>query len=177
MLELNDLRAIMNETVIIKVPKNNDKLYLRSEHEAETGGKNSNASGMQHSVSIKVKTKKNAKGFPIPISTKSYADGITSSKQDIDDSLKKAGVSKSFIRFAKSFIYDNQMALCAYWYTKDVPFTVFDAYFKAKTSEVDYSSTKIDPKTTDELNADKIEIINYLRNATKNPDLIVDFGK
>lgn len=163
--------AALNETAKypIKAPpadtKSTHQFYVRSELEATTGTTVSGA--LNHGPGIKVYHG----SFPAYEIHINGHDPI-----DVTQIQKDSALNSKQRKYLMSFLHDNQSALVAYWYTKDIPSTVFTDYFRYVSDTVNYNRNQIQQKTFDQLKDDRIVITEYIRNKLGDETIELNFG-
>ena len=165
--------AALDETIHLTPDKHKKfKIMIRTR---SGGGRADNP--IRHSTSIKV-TLPNGKNYSIPILARSY-DGIE--RNNITKDAIRSMTDKHYAKFTESFIYDNQIAILAYWYLSELPDNVrqvFSDYFNQQIEDKfnAYYDGKINPKTIAEMETDKDTITNYVREKLKDPEFKLYFG-
>lgn len=196
--ELYDIQLIFNESLIEaftvavpankgdekklkdsksgKIPKMKVGIYIRCHTDAKFG----------HSTSVKItfSNKENdnvkLKEYTLPVPTKAYntlrnnAPAIVKMEEFMD----KARLSNKIKQYIRSYIYDNQMAIIAYWYqdTSDsIVSNMIKKYLIDKMAEGKYKQN-INAKSADELEQDKEMLTNYVRKECKDDTIILYFG-
>lgn len=159
-----------------KIPKTDVGIYIRCHTDAKFG----------HSTSVKITFSNkeidndSIKEYTLPVPTKAYntlrnnAPAIVKMEEFMD----KARLSNKIKQYIRSYIYDNQMAIIAYWYqdTSDsIVSNVIKKYLIDKMAEGKYKHT-INPKTADELEIDKEMLTDYVRKECKDDTVVLHFG-
>ena len=154
-----------------KIPKTKVGIYIRCLTDAKFG----------HSTSVKITTDNEDEGdYTIPIPTKAYstlrhnAPAIVRMEEFINESKSPSKIKQ----VVRSFIYDNQMAIIAYWYQDTSNSTVsniLERYLIDKMVEGKYKQI-INAKSADELEQDKEMLTNYVRKECQDDTIILHFG-
>lgn len=151
---------------------------------SKAGGGGQAGSSSAHSCSIKVKvgSGKQTTGYPlivpnIPFSQFKIDAKKIGSKEYLKDHISDNESYAAII----GFVYDNQMAIIAYWNAiggeRGKVGKELEMFIKAKLSNNNYHDKKFSvPKNQNELNADKEEIIAYVRKQLKDDTISIDFG-
>lgn len=132
-----------------------------------------------HGCSIKVQTHSNENGDYIIIPTKSFLSLPKNSKvfTSMETCAKK--LNRKTYKAIESFIYDNQMAIIAYWYcgkqTADVK-VALSRYLATKMRDTKYYNISISPKTDAELEKDKEALNSYVRKECKDNNIELFYG-
>lgn len=135
----------------------------------------------QHSASVKIYksgSRSRTNNIEIRVKTKSYCGD--KSHKPISSSLINAGIDSKSAKFIESFIYDNQMAIIAFWYTTDSGSKFadgFEEYFKNNILENDYYKDSVEPKSDDKLELDKRLIENFIREYYNDSSITLYFGQ
>lgn len=120
----------------------------------------------------------------IPIPTKPYSTLSNSSiyKKQLE-LLDKSDITRDAKTAIKSFIYQHQMDLIAYWYLTEEELRnldlIFREYFRNLLSENNYSRSpykRTEGKTAAELEQDKKEILNYVKSKAPSYSGSLYFG-
>lgn len=154
-----------------KIPKTKVGIYIRCHTDAKFG----------HSTSVKITTDIKSEGdYTIPVPTKAYttlrhnAPAIVKMEEFINESKAPTKIKQ----VVRSFIYDNQMAIIAYWYqdTSDsIVSNIIKKYLIDKMAEKKYKQL-IDAKSADELEQDKEMLTNYVRKECQDDTIVLHFG-
>ena len=192
--ELYDIQLIFNESLIEaftvavpankgdekklkdsksgKIPKMKVGIYIRCHTDAKFG----------HSTSVKItfSNKENdnvkLKEYTLPVPTKAYntlrnnAPAIVKMEEFMD----KARLSNKIKQYIRSYIYDNQMAIIAYWYSTDLNNRNIEVALEKYLHRA-FKRRSI-PKSVTELEADKEMLINYVRKECKDDTIVLYFG-
>lgn len=150
--------------------KNKPYVYIRTAIDA-TGGSGFSSNSMYHSCSIKIYLKPvdspNAPSdFEIHIPTKPYHTKDTEKATKILEDFKETRISKlgnsvdaKFKRAITNFIYDNQMAIIAYWYVEDDKVRMFlEDYLKKQLLGTKYFTEKFQAKDADDLKKNRKDL-------------------
>lgn len=159
-----------------KIPKMKVGIYIRCHTDAKFG----------HSTSVKITfSSKNDKNddipeYTIPIPTKPYNTLRNNEPANIkmEEFMDNADLSNKIKQYIRSFIYDNQMVIIAYWYqnTSDsIISNTLKKYIINKMAEGSYKHT-INPKTADELEIDKEMLTDYVRKECQDDTIVLHFG-
>ena len=130
----------------------------------------------KHSPTIKIKkTKIKDNGTPVVVPL-CPIDEFNSSNF-YTDLLKFNNQERDFIH---SFVCENQIYILAYWFNLNTKISeiikdMFDTKI-AKDIENKLYQKKLKPKTRDELEKDKEDIIKYVRNKLKDDKVIISFS-
>lgn len=151
----------------------NYNIYIRTGSE---GTRAANQKGT-HSCSIKVQAQ--SRKYEIPIPTKAY--NTLSSNDKYKKKLKEFKEDKDsvFVKAVTSFIYDNQMAIIAYWYQPNSDTAAAKALFSFMKNQMkinNYARNKIQQRSADELEADKEMLTNYVRKECQDDTIVLHFG-
>lgn len=174
MLDLKNFMKFANSpidesAVIYLGDKQNIKIFLRNRHD---DGRSGNI--IRHATSVKIKCG-NSKEISIRIPAESYySDSVKSVTKDSIKQIDSTKELKDYKKFIKSFIYDNQAAIIALWYADTMSneeLAAFQKYFDDKVAQnvFMYNKGNIKPKTDSQLNADRIELVEYLRKELNDP--------
>lgn len=159
-----------------KIPKTDVGIYIRCHTDAKFG----------HSTSVKITFSNkeidndSIKEYTLPVPTKAYntlrnnAPAIVKMEEFMD----KARLSNKIKQYIRSYIYDNQMAIIAYWYqdTSDsIVSNIIKKYLIDKMAEGKYKQT-INAKSADELEQDKEMLTDYVRKECQDDTIILHFG-
>lgn len=132
-----------------------------------------------HGCSIKVQTHSSDNGDYIIIPTKSFLDLPKNSKvfTSMETCAKK--LNRKTYKAIESFIYDNQMAIVAYWYcgkqTANIQVSL-RRYLAKRMRDTKYYNVSISPKTEDELEKDREALTNYVRKDRNNNNIELFYG-
>lgn len=177
--EIEEIQVGSHET------RSKNSIMIRHESEVYIGGQTSKTDDDTHRTphycSVKVRLNGRIVG-EIDIPTMSYdllnpkSKYFTSLRNVVGD--KNNGSSK--IRgLVKGFIYENQMTIIAYWNTKNGEESIRDVLTDMMVaSMVDISTGKPRSswKTQDEIDADKVRILEYVRDTLQDRSIKLDFG-
>ena len=159
-----------------KIPKTDVGIYIRCHTDAKFG----------HSTSVKITFSNketdsdSIREYTLPVPTKAYntlrnnAPAIVKMEEFMD----KSRLSNKIKQYIRSYIYDNQMAIIAYWYqdTSDsIVSNIIKKYLIDKMAEGKYKQT-IDAKSADELEQDKEMLTDYVRKECQDDTIILHFG-
>ena len=155
-------------------------IYVRLNIEVDPG----DSDNSKHACSVKYKTanSRSDNGSKVIVPTKAYSTFKDNSKAmlSIKELKNDDKLTKKEINGIKSFIYDNQMAIIAYWYSGSTNNSKLQMairkYILQKIIENDYMSTNFDAKTQPELEQDKKEITDYVRNEMQDHTIELYFG-
>lgn len=132
-----------------------------------------------HGCSIKVQTHSSDNGDYIIIPTKSFLSLPKNSKvfTTMETCAKK--LNRKTYKAIESFIYDNQMAIVAYWYcgkqTADIQVSL-RRYLAKRMRDTKYYNVSVSPKTEDELEKDREALTNYVRKDRNNNNIELFYG-
>ena len=151
----------------------NYNIYIR------TGSEGTRAGAQKGSHSCSIKAQVQSRKYEIPIPTKAYE--TLSSNDKYKKKLKEFKEDKDsvFVKAVTSFIYDNQMAIIAYWYQPNSDTVAAKALFSFMKNQMkinNYARNKIQQRSADELEADKEMLINYVRKECQDDTIILHFG-
>lgn len=139
-----------------------------------------NDTSSQHACSIKVQ-KTGSFNMKLAIPTVSYETLPTTdiAVKDMESFCAKA--DKDIRDAVRSFVYDNQMAIIAYWYTpsnENEPVAkALEEYMHNQLVQKEYTKNKVTkPKSPDELEADKEALNNYVRQKLDNSSIQLHYG-
>ena len=161
-----------------KIPKMKVGIYIRCHTDAKFG----------HSTSVKItfSNKENdsysdsIREYTLPVPTKAYNTLRNNAPAIVkmEEFMGKSRLSNKIKQYIRSYIYDNQMAIIAYWYqdTSDsIVSNVIKKYLIDKMVEGKYKQT-IDAKSADELEQDKEMLTDYVRKECQDDTIILHFG-
>ena len=146
----------------------NLKILIRSAQEGAYGNTIS-----QHAPTVKIINKTRMKPIVVPMTSINEIDHA--------DFYADVNTYKNDVReYIKSFIYSNQMYILAIWFNLDSVVNrqlqkLLEEKVKEDTKNKLYQK-KLKPKTRDELEKDKEEIIKYVRNKLKDDKVIISFN-
>ena len=151
----------------------NYNIYIR------TGSEGTRAGAQKGSHSCSIKAQVQSRKYEIPIPTKAYE--TLSSNDKYKKKLKEFKEDKNsvFVKAVTSFIYDNQMAIIAYWYQPNSDTVAAKALFSFMKNQMkinNYARNKIQQRSADELEQDKEMLTNYVRKECKDDTIILHFG-
>lgn len=168
------LTSDLNEVATVNVDGAGEvRLMIRNRyHDGRSGNP------IRHATSIKILYGEGSE-VSIRIPTESYySDTVDIITKNGFKQLRSTGITKDRCKFIESFVYDNQAAINAFWYYKDMSNSVllaFRKYFsdKAATNGKIYSKGGIKPKTDSQLNSDRAELIEYLQKELNDPKFVL----
>lgn len=151
----------------------NYNIYIR------TGSEGTRAGAQKGSHSCSIKAQVQSRKYEIPIPTKAYE--TLSSNDKCKKKLKEFKQDKDslFVKAVTSFIYDNQMAIIAYWYQPNSSTPAAKALFSFMKNQMktnNYAHNRVHHKTSDELEVDKEMLTNYVRKECQDDTIILHFG-
>lgn len=140
---------------------------------------------VSHATSIKYEYKQSGNKIEIEIAvpTKAYSTLKPDSKQfqSIITFQNSNKIDKSHKKIVMSFIYECQMAIVAYWYcssSTSIEALALMEYMRDAMIDIAKGINKISqPKSVEELDYDKKEIMEYVRRKTSKPDITLNFGR
>lgn len=155
-----------------KIPKMKVGIYIRCHTDAKFG----------HSTSVKITfSSKNDKNddipeYTIPIPTKPYNTLRNNEPANIkmEEFMNDADLSNKIKQYIRSFIYDNQMAIIAYWYSTDLNNRNIEVALEKYLHRA-FKRRSI-PKSVTELEADKEMLTDYVRKECKDDTVVLHFG-
>ena len=104
-------KDLSNRSVIVN-KNSGTRIYFRTEREISETGKS------VHGPSIKIILSSDTRGgMPIIIPTSEFTTTDSTKKFSLAKFMKTDYVNSKTKKFIRSFIYDNQMAIIAYWYS------------------------------------------------------------
>lgn len=132
-----------------------------------------------HGCSIKVQTHSSDNGDYIIIPTKSFLSLPKNSKvfTSMETCAKK--LNRKTYKAIESFIYDNQMAIVAYWYCGKQTVNIqvsLRRYLAKRMRDTKYYNVSISPKTEDELEKDREALTNYVRKDRNDNNIELFYG-
>lgn len=144
----------------------------------KTGGGGKAGNSSKHGCSIKATIEGSSYLFPVP--TKSYNDLKQTDKtlSILNDTKSKLSNRVAF-NTIMSFIYDNQMAIIALWFSDGERTKIGDAiidYLNNQLSSNDYTKLKLKAKDQTELNHDKDMVTKYVQEKLKDTTTVLYFG-
>ena len=157
-----------------KIPKTDVGIYIRCHTDAKFG----------HSTSVKITIKndddKNKRDYTIPVPTKAYSTLRNNAPAivKLEEFMDAPKVPYKIKQNVRSFIYDNQMAIIAYWYqdTSDsIVSNILERYLIDTMIEGKYKQTT-NAKSADELEQDKEMLTNYVRKECQDDAVVLYFG-
>lgn len=132
-----------------------------------------------HGCSIKVQTHSSDNGDYIIIPTKSFLDLPKNSKVFTSMEICAKKLNRKTYKAIESFIYDNQMAIVAYWYcgkqTANIQVSL-RRYLAKRMRDTKYYNVSISPKTEAELEKDREALTNYVRKDRNNNNIELFYG-
>ena len=132
-----------------------------------------------HGCSIKVQTHSSDNGDYIIIPTKSFLDLPKNSKVCTSMEICAKKLNRKTYKAIESFIYDNQMAIVAYWYcgkqTANIQVSL-RRYLAKRMRDTKYYNVSISPKTEAELEKDREALTNYVRKDRNNNNIELFYG-
>ena len=132
-----------------------------------------------HGCSIKVQAHSKDAGDYIIIPTKSFLSLPKKSKVFTSMEICAKKLNRKTYKTIESFIYDNQMAIVAYWYcgkySTDVKLAL-RRYLATRMRDTKYYNLSVSPKTEAELEKDKEALNSYVRKACKDNNIELFYG-
>ena len=169
---IND--CIVNEHVLLDIMTKKGKVKKQILVRSAKEGAYSNTIS-QHAPTIKIKSENGSKENPVKVPL-IQIDELSSG--DFYTSLNKFSSSEQ--KFIKSFIYENQMYILAIWFNLDDRVNALLQELLRNKINLDIRNKlytkRLNPKTRDELEKDKEDIIKYVRNKLKDDKVIISFN-
>lgn len=149
------------------------KLLVRTNEQGHSGNR------ISHATSVKVVTPHHT--YEIMIPTKAYDSAKDSYTESMSEFMKNKELDATVRSVVRSFIYDNQMAIIAYWYHGTANDDIGKELVNLMTINMRVSeyirNTVTKPKTQQELDADKEDLNAHFRQFLHDDNYNFYFGR